>query len=87
MKEVTCTGCKCTATVENEDTLPSDRCEVNIPNKECEDFVGILCNDCTPILLRLLVEHRAYPVAYDSGNSSIIDPSKPIICRFEKKTL
>ena len=89
MKEITCTCCKCTATVENEDTLPSGWCVVNIPNKECEDLVGILCDDCKLGLLRLLIEHGAYPSAYDFGNSSITDSSKPIICRcrFENKTL
>ena len=89
MKEITCTCCKCTATVENEDTLPFSWCVVNIPNKTCEDLVGILCNDCKLRLLQLLIDHGAYPVACDFGNSSITDSSKPIICRrrFENKTL
>ena len=89
MKEITCTCCKCTATVDNEDTLPSGWCEVNIPNKTCEDLVGTVCNDCKLNLLQLLIEHGAYPTACDFGNSctSITDPSKPIIFRYENKTL
>ena len=89
MKEITCTCCKCTATVENEDILLSGWCEVNIPNKDCDDLVGILCNDCKLNLLQVLIEHGAYPIACDFGNNGtpITDPSKPIICRFENKTL
>ena len=89
MKEYTCTCCKCTATVENEDTLPSGWCEVNIPNKTCDDLVGILCNDCKLRLLQLLIDHGAYPTACDFGNSDtpITDPSKPLIFRYENKTL
>lgn len=89
MKELTCTCCKYTATVENKDTLPSGWCEVNIPNKTCEDFVGTLCDDCKLNLLQLLIEHGAYPVAYrcEDGGTPITDSSKPIICRFENKTL
>lgn len=89
MKELTCAGCDCTATIENEDTLPSGWCEVNIPNKECENLVGILCNDCKLNVLQLLIEHEAYPIAYDFGNNGtpITNSSKPIICRFENKTL
>lgn len=89
MRELTCTNCKCTATVENEDTLPSGWCEVNIPNKECDDLVGILCNDCKLGLLQLLIEHGAYPTAFkcENGGIPITDPSKPIIFRYEKKTL
>lgn len=89
MKELTCTCCKCTATVENEDTLPPDWCEVNIPNKTCEDFVGILCNDCKLRLLQSLIDHGAYLTAYKCGNSLITDSSKPITwrCRFKNKTL
>ena len=89
MTEITCACCNCTATIENEDTLPSGWCEVNIPNKECDGFVGILCNDCKIGLLQLLIEHGAYPTACDFGNNGtlITDSSKPIICRFENKTL
>lgn len=89
MRELTCVGCNCTATVENEDTLPSGWCEVNIPNEECDGLVGILCNDCKLSLLHVLIEHGAYPVACDFGNNCIpiTDPSEPIICRFENKTL
>lgn len=89
MKELTCTCCNCTATVENEDTLPSGWCEVSIPNKECDALVEIFCTDCTLGLLQLLIEQGAYPVAYNCGNSLIIDSNKPIIwrCRFENKTL
>ena len=89
MKEITCTCCKCIGTAKNEDTLPSGWCEVNIPNKTCEDLVGILCNDCKIELLQLLIEHGAYPAAYDFGNNSIpiTDPSKPILFRYKNKTL
>lgn len=89
MTELTCTCCKCTATVENEDTLPSGWCEVNIPNKECEDFVGILCTDCKLSLLQLLVERGAYPSAFkcENGGTPITESSKPIIFRYENKTL
>lgn len=89
MKEYTCTCCKCTATTGNDDTLPLGWCDVNIPNKECDDLVGTLCNGCKLELLRLLIEHGAYPTACDFGNNStpITDSSKPIICRFENKML
>lgn len=89
MKELTCICCNCTTTVDNEDALPSGWCEVNIPNKEYGDLVGILCNDCKLNLLQVLIEHGAYPVACDFGNNGIpiTDPNKPIICRFENKTL
>lgn len=89
MRELTCTSCNCTATVENEDTLPSGWCEVNIPNKNCEDLVGILCNDCKLNLLQVLIEHGAYPSAFKRENSGtpMTDPSKPIIFRYENKTL
>lgn len=89
MKELTCTCCNCTATVDNEDTLPSGWCEVNIPNKECDNLVGILCDNCKLGLLQSLINHGAYPVACDFGNKGtpITDPSKPIIFRYENKTL
>lgn len=85
MREITCACCDCTATVKNDDTLPSGWCEVNIPNQACDDLVGILCDACKLGLLHVLIEHGAYPVAYDFGNNDtpITDSSKPIICRFE----
>lgn len=33
MKLIECTSCQCTANVEDEDTLHSDWCEVDIPSE------------------------------------------------------
>lgn len=88
MKLITCTACNCTATVEEDDTLPSDWCEVDIPNKTHDDFTGILCEECKMKLIAAIIDKGGYISAFDFGDpnttTEIKDPSKPIIMRYPK---
>jgi len=85
MKLIECTSCKCTATIEDENTLPSGWCEVNIPNKTVASFTGVLCEECKMKLMTRIIEKGAYVSAInfgDNGRTEIKDPSKPIIIRY-----
>lgn len=88
MKLLECTSCHCTANVEDEDTLPSGWCEVNIPNKTCDDFTGVLCEECKMKLIAAIIDKGGFISGFDFGDPSttteIKDPSKPIIMRYPK---
>lgn len=85
MKLLKCTSCNCTATVEEEDTLPGGWCEVNIPNKTCDDFNGILCEECKMKLIAAILDKGGYVSAINfPGATEIKDPSKPIFMRYPK---
>lgn len=56
MKLIECTSCKCTATIEDADTLPGGWCEVDIPNKTVASFTGVLCEECKMKLMTRIIE-------------------------------
>ena len=84
MKQIECASCNCTATIEDDDALPSGWCEVNIPNKTVESFTGVLCEECKMKLITAIVEKGGYVSAINFGErtTEIKDPSKPIIIRY-----
>ena len=87
MKLLKCTSCHCTATIENDDTLPSGWCEVNIPNKTCDDFTGVLCEECKMKLISVIIDKGGYVSAIDFGDhgtTKVKDSYKPIIMRYPK---